>query len=114
MLWALFSQYLGKEETMCDNNGEYFFGFADEAAMLDWVVTQFAEHANTVVRDVRDIVVSEDRNIEGCCELCYSEDVFMKFMYEDVALKYKGTVSVASGYRDFNPNYYPWDVDAPE
>lgn len=98
---------------MNTNDYEHFFGFASEAFMLDWVVAQFDTFANTIVKDKRDIVVTEDWEGEGCCELCYSEEVHMTFRYQDAALWYKGVVTVSRGYRDFVPDYDPFDVDTP-
>lgn len=98
---------------MGNNDYEHLFGFATEAFMLDWAVAQFYEYANTVVTDKREIVVNEYRDVEGCCDLCYTEDVRMTFEYGGATLWYKGIVTIAGGSRDFAPDYDPFDVDTP-
>lgn len=102
-----------KGNTMSNNDYEHFFGFACERFMLDWAAVQFDREANTFVSDVREIVVTEEWESEECCGSCYTEDVWMKFEYQDASLWYKGKVTVTDGVRDFVPDYEFFDVDTP-
>lgn len=81
-----------KEYTMSNMefNGDDYFGFDTEAEFLTWAVNEFKSEANVDVTDVSEISMSfKISGQDGCCELCYSEDVNLRLSYKDASLNYQ-------------------------
>jgi hypothetical protein len=81
---------------------------------MDWAVGQFKEHAGVVVTDKSAMIYDEETEQDGCCEICYTEDVRVEVQYEGAVLKYKGYYSYNGDDLSFTADYDPWDVDRPE
>lgn len=70
---------------------EDYFGHATEDGFLDWASVQFKEHRDVEVTDKSEMVYQfVSVSSEGCCELCYSEDVRVFLSYKDVTLNFSG------------------------
>ena len=98
---------------MSYSNNEWF-GFATRDDFMDWAVGQFKEHANVVVTDKSAMIYLEEIEQDGCCEICYTEDVRVEVQYGEASLKYKGYSSYSGDDLSFTADLDPWDVTAPE
>lgn len=82
-------------------DGNMTFGFASEADLLAWGSSEFLARLDVLVEDVSVItfftkLVSQD----GCCELCYSEEVRLVLGYAGSRLSYLGEFSYEKTYTD--------------
>jgi hypothetical protein len=99
---------------MSYSSSDDWFGFATRDDFMDWAVGQFKEHAGVVVTDKSAMIYDEETEQDGCCEICYTENVRVEVQYECAVLKYKGYYSYNGDDLSFTADYDPWDVDVPE
>lgn len=74
-----------------------YFGHSTEAEFLSWAVRQFKEHTDIEVKDKSEMtykfeVVEQD----GCCEICYTEDVRVEVQHDDTVIIFSGYYSYES------------------
>lgn len=81
---------------------EDYFGHDTEDEFLDWASVQFKEHRDVTVADKSEmvyefVIVYQD----GCCDLCYSENVRVLLNYQGASLVFTGDY----GYDDTDSGY---------
>lgn len=71
-------------------------GRKDEADLRVWFAELFLTETNTVVDNVNDITYNMREEAAGCCEICFSMDIYYDVDYKDANLY----ISAAYTYAD--------------